>query len=155
MRDGSRVLQLRDELPRLLRRRKARALQQQLALRIHELEMKLAVGLAVLLEAGQGALALVLLCCSVHAREVAQAHGLAQFGHQRRRALARLRRAGLQDLLELLRMADEVLVARAHGRDLAIDAIEQQLLGVAPRDALGIGLAQLLRLLRRSKGLVD
>jgi hypothetical protein len=31
---------------------------------------------------------------------------------------------------------------RAHGADFAVDALEHQLLGVAPGDALGVGLAQ-------------
>jgi hypothetical protein len=36
----------------------------------------------------------------------------------------------------------QVLVARAHGADLALDALEQLLLGVAPGDAVLEGLGK-------------
>ena len=61
---------------------------------------------------------------------------------------ARLGGARVQDAFQLRWVVDQRVVALAHRRDLAVDALEQQLLGVAPGDAVGVGLAQLLRFLR-------
>ena len=52
-------------------------------------------------------------------------------------------------------MAHQVLVARAHRRDLRVDVVEQHLLGVRPPDPARIQLAQGLGLLARGERLVD
>src|SRR5688500_6597642 len=133
------ALEVRHECAGLTRRRKARALQQEAALSVDELEVEQPIGFTVLLEARQGALGnLGLLRADGDAGKVAQADSLAQFRHEGRRPRARLGRARLQDGLYLLRVVDEVLVAFAHGRDLAVDALEEALLRIGPGDAAGV-----------------
>ena len=150
------LLQAGDGLARILGRGKARALQQQAAVGGYELEIELAVGFAVLLEAGQGGLGCFggLGGCTGLC-QAAQAHGRAQRAHKRRGNLARAFGARQQRLLDLLGVGHQVVIALAHGRHIAVDALKQQLLGIAPGNALGIQLAQRLGFFGRGKGLVD
>ena len=150
------LLQAGDGLARILGRGKARALQQQAAVGGYELEIELAVGFAVLLEAGQGGLGCFggLGGCTGLC-QAAQAHGRAQRAHKRRGNLARALGARQQGLLDLLGVGHQVVIALAHGRHVAVDALKQQLLGIAPGNALGIQLAQRLGFFGRGKRLVD
>jgi hypothetical protein len=53
-------------------------------------------------------------------------------------------------------VGDQGLVALAHGRHFAVDALEQHLLGIAPGNAVGIGLRKARGgFLGAGKGLVD
>src|SRR5690606_8267518 len=126
---------------------------------LDQLEVEAAVGLAVLLERRQGrALALRWRGDAGRAggAEVAQADGLAQLRQERRGvALAQPARTLAQLLLDAPRMRDERLVALAQRRDLEFDALEQLLLGVAPGDALGVGLAHARGFLGTGEGLED
>ena len=79
------ALQAGDGLACVLGRVKTGALQQQAAIGVHQLEVELAVGLAVLLERGQRGLGgLRWLGGRAGLRQAAQAHGRAQFFDERR-----------------------------------------------------------------------
>src|SRR5690606_17442848 len=88
--------------------------------------------------------------------EVAQADRVAQLRQERRGvALAQPARTLAQLLFDAPRVRNERLVALAQRRDLGFDALEQLLLGVAPGDALGVGLAHARGFLGTGEGLED
>ncbi len=125
-------------------------------MRIGELEVEAPVGLAILLEHRQRGLGRGLHGDRGHRGQVAQAHRIAQLAQERRgvpgpQALGAI----AQDRLDLGRPGDQRLVALAQRRDVALDALEHLLLGIAPADALGIGPGEGLGLLRGGKGLVE
>ena len=63
--------------------------------------------------------------------QIAQANGLAQFGHKRRGQLARLRRAGLQHFFDATGVGHQVEVLFAHRRQQLFQMVQQELLGIA------------------------
>src|SRR5690606_22461768 len=127
-----------DQLPGIARGFAARALQQQRAVGIDQLEVEAPVGLAVLLELRQRGLGGRLPARAAGAlRQVAQADRIAQLAQQRlRMGFAQAQGAVAQQALDLLRLGHQRLVALAQRRDFRIDALEQPLLGIAPADAL-------------------
>src|SRR5690606_7388556 len=147
-----------EPLASIARRLEARA-QQQHALALDQLEVEAAIGLAVLLECRHGR-ALARRRRGIAGRadraEVAQADRVAQLRQERRGvALAQPARTLAQLLFDAPRVRNERLVALAQRRDLGFDALEQLLLGVAPGDALGVGLAHARGFLGAREGLED
>ena len=138
----------------------ALALQQQIAVGGGHLEVEAVILLAVLLEDRRGR---CLVCGLVggggrgilHRRQTAQAHGRTQFTRVGSRLGTRLLGTGQQDTLHFGRVGNQLGIALAHGRNLAVDALEQHLLGFAPGDAIGKGLRECRGFLGRGKGLVD
>ena len=108
-----------------------------------------------MLEAGHRRLGRFGAAGSALAAQLAQAHALAQAGHERCGQTARLGRAGLQDVFKLAGVAHESQVAFAHGRDFAVNALKQHLFGVTPGNAVGKGLAQGGGFRLAGKGLVN
>src|SRR6218665_827925 len=87
--------------------------------------------------------------------QTAQTDGAAQLAHERPGQCAGALGAGQQGLFDAGRGTEQRLVLRAHRGNGLVDAVEQQLLDLAPGDAVGIVLAQRCGFRGRGKGLVD
>src|SRR5690606_28584452 len=123
-----------NRLPGLTRRVERETLQQH-AIAFDQLEVEPAVGLAVLLEGCERRFlrsGVYFHRAQLHARQVAQAHRLAQLRQQRCRiTLAQPPGAVAQRVLDVTGARDEREIALAQRRDFALDEVEQLLLGIA------------------------
>lgn len=149
-------LQLGDGLACLLGCGKTRALQQQAAIGGHQLEVELAVFSRYCLKLGSAALvALAAWGAAVPLGQAAQAHGRAQLAYERRGQRA----ARSAPASRVCSMRSGWLISASYCARMGVitlaHALQQQLFGVAPGNAVGILLAQGGGLLLGGKGLVN